>query len=311
MTTTSRSQIFVGRRSSVVLITAWAVVLLISQLPIIFFREVLHTPMPWLPWPQVCLLAIGLLLSLVVHAQHPLRQLQLFFALFLALYLAQWAVNTVAVQLQTQRVISTTDGSFVNSLAFSQVQRLGVALIMLAASWLLMRQRSAFFFTVGKLDAPAAPIKFVGMTRPSTWNKLGPMMALGLAGGLTAFIVIAGGAPLANLPKALPLLPFVVLFAVLNAFGEEMSYRAPQLGALAPVVGGGQSLLMTSVYFGIGHFYGVPYGIVGVVMAGLLGWLLGRSMLETKGFFWAWLIHFVMDTVIFTFMAVGSVTPGG
>ena len=90
-----------------------------------------------------------------------------------------------------------------------------------------------------------------------------------------------------------------------------MNYRAPQLGALTPAVGGAQALLMTAAYFGIGHFYGVPYGVLGVLMAGLLGWLLGRSMLETKGMFWAWAIHFVMDVVIFTFMAAGSVTPGG
>ncbi len=311
MTTTTLAPVsptFASRRINIVLITAWAVLLLISQLPIILFREVLHIQMPWLPWPQVGLLIFGLLLSLFVQALRPLR---LFFALFLVLYLAEWGVNTLALQLQARRLVSSADGSFVNSLAFSQVQRFGVALIMLAASWLMMRRRSAFFFTVGKLNAPAAPIKFLGMLRPSTWSRLGPILALGLAGGLTLFIVIAGGAPLANLSQALPLLPFVLLFAALNAFGEEMSYRAPQLGALAPVVGGAQALLITAVYFGIGHFYGVPYGIVGVVMAGLLGWLLGKSMLETQGFFWAWLIHFVMDAVIFTFLAVGSVTPGG
>ena len=48
-----------------------------------------------------------------------------------------------------------------------------------------------------------------------------------------------------------------------------------------------------------------------VVMAGLLGWLLGKAMLETRGFFWAWFIHFLQDVLIFSFMAIGSIVPGG
>jgi membrane protease YdiL (CAAX protease family) len=289
-------------------VVTWVVVLLISSLPVIVFREVLRIETPWLPWARVGLLAVGLLFSLFVGAFRPLW---IFFAVNLMLYLAERGASHLATWPQVQLMLTASDSTFVNTLALTQAQRFAVALVMLATSWLLMRRRSALFFAVGKLDAPAAPIKLVGMLRPSTWNRLGPIMALCLAGGLVAFIAIAGGAPLSNLPRALPLLPYVLLFAATNAFGEEMSYRAPQLGALTPVVGNAQALLMTATYFGIWHFYGVPYGVVGVLMAGLFGWLLGRSMLETKGFLWAWLIHFVMDVVIFTFMAAGSVTPGG
>jgi hypothetical protein len=48
-----------------------------------------------------------------------------------------------------------------------------------------------------------------------------------------------------------------------------------------------------------------------VVLASFLGWLLGKAMLETRGFFWGWFIHFLQDGLIFTFMAAGSITPGG
>ena len=41
-------------------------------------------------------------------------------------------------------------------------------------------------------------------------------------------------------------------------------------------------------------------GIVGALMAGLLGWLLAKSVLETSGIFWAWLIHFLQDVVIYS-----------
>lgn len=33
-----------------------------------------------------------------------------------------------------------------------------------------------------------------------------------------------------------------------------------------------------------------------------MGWLLAKSMLETGGFFWAWLIHFLQDILIFSFI---------
>jgi hypothetical protein len=66
-----------------------------------------------------------------------------------------------------------------------------------------------------------------------------------------------------------------------------------------------------AAYFGLLHYYGVPYGVVGVLMAGLLGWLLGKSMLETRGLFWAWFIHLIQDVLIFSFLAIGSITPGG
>ena len=69
-------------------------------------------------------------------------------------------------------------------------------------------------------------------------------------------------------------------------------------------------LVFTAAFFGIGHYFGVPYGIVGVLMATFLGWMLGKAMLETRGFTWAWVIHFWMDVVIFFCMALGSVQPG-
>jgi hypothetical protein len=58
-------------------------------------------------------------------------------------------------------------------------------------------------------------------------------------------------------------------------------------------------------------FSGVPYGLVGVGLAWFLGWILARSMLETRGLWWARLIHFLLDVSLFLFMAIGAITPGG
>ena len=34
-------------------------------------------------------------------------------------------------------------------------------------------------------------------------------------------------------------------------------------------------------------------------------------MLETRGLTWAWFIHFVQDELVYGFMAIGAITPGG
>jgi hypothetical protein len=65
------------------------------------------------------------------------------------------------------------------------------------------------------------------------------------------------------------------------------------------------------VFFGLAHYYGVPYGVVGVCMSGCLGYVLGRAMLESEGMLWPWFIHFLQDVVIFSFLAIGAVRPGG
>jgi len=105
--------------------------------------------------------------------------------------------------------------------------------------------------------------------------------------------------------------PGILLLAAMNALSEELSYRAAFLAPMNPVTGKLQAILLTATIFGLAHFYGVPYGILGVIMSFILGYLLSKSMLETKGFFWAWFIHFLQDVAIFSFMALSVITPGG
>jgi membrane protease YdiL (CAAX protease family) len=129
--------------------------------------------------------------------------------------------------------------------------------------------------------------------------------------GTLAFLVLAGRPSLARIAGVLPMLPAILILAAMNAFAEELNYRAALLTPLTPAVGTAHGLLLSATFFGLAHFYGVPYGIVGVVMAFVLGYLLSKAMVETKGFFWAWFIHFWQDVAIFSFMAIGSIAAGG
>lgn len=294
-------------QSPALLSASWAVALLTSALPTILWRELTGAVPNWLLWARVGLLGALLLATSVRHSARPLRP---YVGFLLVLVLAEALAAWLGRKPRWQHWFGGA-APFIVGLLGVQLLRLAGAGIMLTALWAVHRRRSSFFLTLGHSDAPAAPVRWLGMTRPTSWRRFGVILTVCISGGTLAFLLLAGRPSPAALRQALPLLPFVLIFAALNAFSEELSYRAAFLALLPRVVGAQQALLITAVFFGLGHFYGVPYGAVGVVMAGCLGWLLGKSMLETGGFFWAWFIHFWQDVLIFTFLALGSVVVGG
>jgi membrane protease YdiL (CAAX protease family) len=287
---------------------AWSTTLLISTLPNIIWQEFIGAPPAGLFWTKIVLLAALICLTFVWHVARPLRP---YFAIFLVLYLAEEALGRLGTTSLWQSWFGGIGVSFTTEMLGIQLRRLAIAVIVIAMLLLMYRRRSDFFLVKGQLDAPARPIRWLGMARPASWSRFGWILTLCISLGLLAFLVLAGRPTVNTLVQALPFLPVVLILAAMNAFSEEMNYRAALLAPLHGVVGRQQALLLTAAFFGLGHFYGVPYGVIGVIMAGFLAWLLGKSMLETKGFFWAWFIHFWQDVFIFSFMAMGSISAGG
>ena len=286
---------------------AWAITLLVSLLPDILFRELTGSLPTWLYWAKLGLV-IALLLACLLWKG--LRPLWLFAAVLLTVYLLEGLVGQFFHSLNYSTWLRNAS-PFVKDVGSVQIPRATTSLLLVLIMLALMRRSERFFLVKGKLDALAAPIPLL-FRKPVKWSILGPAVAGAMCLGLLVFIFAFGSLPTSQALKGVArLLPFVLLFAIVNSFGEEMLYRAPWLGALEGPVGSAQALLITAVYFGIGHFYGVPYGILGVILAFIPGWLMGKAMLETRGFTWAWFIHFCMDVVIFFFIALGSVTPGG
>jgi len=305
-------------RRTVLLVVAWGVMLLVSLLPVIILQEIIHNPTSYQTRVMVSLiiLLVMLLLSFIWHFIRPLRE---YFIIFIILLAAEGFFYGLVGNLPAIDPYMESK-AFVPSMLATQVLRMAVSLVMLAGLMVMKKKRDAFYLVKGDLGAIADPIPLV-MTRPTSWKVLGRALSLMLSLGTLAFLLIAAfpsfiaqfnnGTLGSRLGQVLVLMPLVLLFAVMNAFSEELTYKASFLSVLNDPVGKRQALLLMATFFGLGHYYGVPYGIVGVLMAGLLGWLLGKSMLETRGFFWAWFIHFLQDVLIFSFMALGSVTPDG
>ncbi len=290
------------------LIIAWATILIVALYKIVL-QEIFHFPVTEnLQFTITGLIVVaGFALTFLWKSIHPVRS---FFALFIVLTGAQWLMLGQVEKLSFFQFWLHHPLFNVYMLA-EQGLKLLVTLIVIGFLFFLKKNRMYFFLTPGDIAAPAQPVSWLGIKPGETWQKVGSRFALFLSLGTLAFLVIAGRPPLNIVIKALPFLPAVLLCAALNAFHEEMTYKASFLAVLEDVVGRRQALWLMAAYFGILHFYGIPYGVIGVLMATFLGWFLGKSMLETRGLFWAWFLHFIQDVLIFAFLAIGSITAGG
>jgi len=185
------------------------------------------------------------------------------------------------------------------------IRDLSVALAVIAVLWFMKRDRSKFFLVKGQLDAPIQPVRWLGVRSGESWRTFGWIFAF--AAGLAVVVPTVLNLRLSSdvLLRAAPLLPAGLLFAAINAFTEEVYFRASLLSTLVAVVGKNHALWMNMAYFGLNHYlHGSPPGVIGSLMTGFLAWLLGKSILETRGLAWAWFMHFVPDAVIFASYAI-------
>jgi hypothetical protein len=291
------------------ILVAWAVVVLVSLLPRVVLQEVFRVEVSATASALVSavVLTAALMLSFVWRAVRALVPLLILLAVLVG---AEWLVFAVVDQHPVYRAW-LNDASFAVYMPADQSLRLMVTFLVVVALMVLRRNPKRFFLTVGALSAPMRRIRWLGVKEGTRWSRFAPIATVALCAGTLVFLFVAGAPPVDLVAQAAPLLPVVLVAAALNAFNEEVTYKASFLSVLEGPVGRRHALLMVAAYFGIGHYYGVPYGLVGVAMAFLLGWLLARSMLETRGMFWAWFIHFWQDVLIFSFLAIGSIRPGG
>lgn len=288
------------RRKDHPLMYVWIGTLLVSPLPAIAWRVGFGGD----PQDTYLIRLIFALLflggSLLVASYRPLRG---YFALLLGYHLLGAFVSPwVSQQAFWQAHFGKQSGWFQQMLG---VQILRLLTPMAVIAWFALRgvERRAYFLARGQLDATVRPEPVLGITR-DRWKRFGSMLAL-IVTAITLGFLLMGARPSAkDALGALPLLPGVLLLAALNAFNEELPYRGALLSQLLPVLSNRQAVLLTAALFGLGHFFGVPAGLPGMLMAGVLGWLLGKSMIETRGMFWAWLIHFLQDVCIFFFFAM-------
>jgi membrane protease YdiL (CAAX protease family) len=200
--------------------------------------------------------------------------------------------------------IKFSSDSYLDSHLKYQICLLILAGIVLELSYFQNPDNFISLFSVGNLSAPAEPVSWFGITAGHTWVFAGLYLLVLITTGTAIFVFLQFRSLKLSLSEILPYMGWIILFSLMNSFSEEAIYR---LGIIAPALGSidvATIALVSAVLFGVAHFGGMPNGLIGMFMAGFLGWFLAKAVMETEGLFWAWTIHFVQDIVIYIgFMA--------
>ena len=270
--------------------------LIASILPEIIFGELAGFAPASLPLIKLIILFIA-----GIHSQYLKRTKITKYILVLGVIIITEILTKYIISLPFWQELFDTNsfiGNFGGSILLKIIGIFPVIGVLIA----LFKSPTAVYITKGDLSIKADEIKWLSIKKDKiSWRRLTVISAgfISLGTILLTIFTVTGTSTILNLDNLIKYLPFAVIFAILNSFCEGIVFRSAILGSLKNVLPKNQLIFVAAVMFGIAHYYGAPSGIVGVVMSGLLGWYLCRSMYETQGFISSWIIHFMQDVVIF------------
>ncbi len=198
--------------------------------------------------------------------------------------------------------------SFVNGLIKYQFFALTLG-IGAALAILFINPESKQFLQIGQLNSLAVKEKWLGISGKSSWatNGIQLLFFVSIATGLFMFLAVKYTHSLDHFQWRF--IPLVIVFSLTNSLAEELIFRFGIVGGLFNHYPKMTVLILSAILFGLPHYLGFPNGIVGVVMSGVLGYILCKATVETKGLSIAWTIHFVQDLIIFTALMMMNVRP--
>jgi membrane protease YdiL (CAAX protease family) len=179
-----------------------------------------------------------------------------------------------------------------------QIILLGITAVSLFSSYLLNKSGFGQYFSIGQISASAQELKAFGIKQGDTWMKTGLSLCLVISSVTAIFMYFQLKQTNPNWSALQSGMLWILLFSLSNSFAEEMIYRIGIVSPLSALLKPTSICFISAILFGLPHFAGMPNGIIGATMAGVLGFVLAKSLLETNGIFWAWVIHFVQDVII-------------
>jgi hypothetical protein len=287
---------------------AWGVILIGSLVPAIILRQFVpavpgEAVLPsWLAWTQVIVLAALWAVTWVWPTVKPLRGLVLALlafcigAFFISPLIKESSAWTNWVQQAPWGValVASPLGTHLITVALMALTLIGSGL-----------GRRGLFLVRGNLSAPAQPSRLLNVKEPKPWNRVARQFMLVYVIILVIVVWLNVQPDLNQISQALIYFPAIVIAAAINALAEEFQFRSVLLARLEPVVRSGQAMLMTAVLFTSLHYFtGVPSGPLGAIAVMFLGWVAAKSVLETRGLVWAFILHFIANFVIFAFYAM-------
>lgn len=250
--------------------------------------------------------AAALIVFAVIVDQWPRWRPLMGFIIAVAVLRLNWSVLSPAISSsyvvgEINQTMSFGGRLFVSRLILA----LGMPLMLATMAGCSFPDRS-LFLRRGDFCAPAAPEPFLWFRQPIAWSRLGLQLLVLFGVALPVYLFFSLPIHWQQWSRIGPLLPWALATAALNAASEEFQFRCVPLAQLRGVLPVRETLWLTAVFFGLGHYFGQPSGIPGVIMATIAGWLWAKSIVETRGVGWAFVIHFVQDVVIFCFLVLSQ-----
>jgi membrane protease YdiL (CAAX protease family) len=272
--------------TSAPLFKLWALIVVASPTSEIACQVALGSVPGWLIWFRIFVLIVAIAAGARWKSWVMLRP----FALADLLQVGCIAGRDIAQNTRLYRVMAT------RGFGWSELFLASVMFVIIgpALVWCWHR-RDQFFLHMGSLSEPMLPLRV-------RWSVVAPAFAVIAAMFAWGFAGLSG----AVAPNSAAMARVAVMLAAMNAFQEEFIYRNVIAGALRTNFGVGQAVAVSSFIFGIGHWNGLPAGVPGVLMTLALGVVTGTAMVQTKGIFWSWFMHFVPDCVLFYYWGIGS-----
>lgn len=180
-----------------------------------------------------------------------------------------------------------------------------VSLSFLVLIYIISDRIRLDYINISRIDGKVLPAKWIGLNpkEGEGWKTVGLTIGT-IITVVTAIVVYFQVAAQGISVRLFPEIPLIIILALMNSFTEEVIYRLSYTTVCAneklPHI---VSEVMAALVFGTVHYFGIaPNGLPGALMAGFIGWFLAKSINKTKGFFWAWAIHFAQDVVIMFFL---------
>ena len=195
--------------------------------------------------------------------------------------------------------IKISSNSYLNSHAKYQILLVSLSVIVLLFLYFQSSNNLKLFLSFGNISAPVVPVEWFGIGEGKTWVFAGLYLCILITLGTFSFVYFQFRKQKIKAQEIFPYIGWIVLFSLSNSFSEEIIYRLGIIVPLYNVIGVEEIILLSAIVFGLVHFGGMPHGLIGMFMAGFLGWFLAKAVVETQGLFWAWFIHFIQDVVIY------------
>lgn len=227
----------------------------------------------------------------------------------IAVLFASYAIFQIW-RITKQLPFKLTDESYIDGHLKYQLVLFCMALSVVGVAVLMAPKQTLQILTVGDIKQNATITRYFGIGANYSWLEIGLLVWGVITAGTVSFVVLKLRRIKISLSSTVRYVKWIVILALLNSLSEELIFRVAVVGPMLENIEPSSIALVSAILFGIAHFGGMPHGLIGMLMAGILGWVLAYTIIDTHGIALAWLVHFTQDVVIYFGMIIWYVQDG-